>query len=236
MLLKLDGHDVETAKDGVHGIERAAVFHPDLILLDIGMPTLDGYAVARRIHSLALVPKPYLVAVTGYGKRDDQRRSGEAGIDLHLCKPVDLETYQGLAALVQTASGIVGRAHSLTEQNQEVTTDLMFQQMDMANVYLDVAANASMDGHKDQCIAQATGARNKVSRWLESGACRDDRVAAMVNRLQLLSTRNGGVDAQPSNPPSNHTPGGSISRAKCRCCESASANSPNALGASSTSR
>jgi len=72
-------------------------------------------------------------------------------------------------ALVQTASGIVGRAHSLTQQNQEVTTDLMFQQMDMANVYLDVAANTLMNDHKYQCIAQATGARNKVSRWLESG-------------------------------------------------------------------
>lgn len=189
MLLKLDGHDVETANDGVTCIARAAVFHPDLILLDLGMPTLDGYAVAPRIHSLALVPRPYLVAITGYGKRDDKRRSGEAGLDLHLTKPVNLETYRGLAALVQAANGIVERAHSFTRQNQEATTDLMFQQMDMANIYLNVAANTLLDDLKDECIAQAIGARNKISRWLESGACLDDRVAAMVNGLQLLSTR-----------------------------------------------
>ena len=80
-------------------------------------------------------------------------------------------------------------ARSLTQQNQEVTTDLMFRQLDMANVYLDLAATTLMDDRRDKCIAHATEARNKVSRCLESGACVDDRVAAMVNRLQLLSTR-----------------------------------------------
>src|SRR4249919_2014755 len=69
LLLSLDGHEVETANDGPKAIDRAAAFRPDLVLLDIGMPTLDGYAVARRIHGLALPPRPYIAAVTGYGTR-----------------------------------------------------------------------------------------------------------------------------------------------------------------------
>jgi len=189
MLLRLDGHDVETANDGVTCIARATVFRPDVLLLDIGMPTLNGYAIAREIRRLELVPKPYLVAVTGYGTRDDKRQSGEAGFDLHLCKPLDMQTYQGLVTLVQAGSSIFDTARSLTQQNQEVTTDLMFRQLDMANVYLDLAATTLMDDRRDKCIAHATEARNKVSRCLESGARVDDRVAAMVNRLQLLSTR-----------------------------------------------
>ena len=73
LLLKLGGHEIETAKDGVQAIERAASFRPDLVLLDLGLPALDGLAVARRIQDLALPPKPYLVAVSGYAKPQDKR-------------------------------------------------------------------------------------------------------------------------------------------------------------------
>src|SRR4249920_3758631 len=92
MLLKLDGHEVAMAGDGVQAISQAAAFRPDLVLLDIGMPTRDGYAAAQRLQSLSLPPKPYVVAVTGYGTQNDRRLCGEAGFDLHLRKPVELDT------------------------------------------------------------------------------------------------------------------------------------------------
>jgi CheY-like chemotaxis protein len=86
--LELDGHRVETAADGVTGVETALRSTPDLVLVDIGLPELDGYAVARRLRA-ALGARVTLVALTGYGQTEDRRRASEAGFDAHLVKPVD---------------------------------------------------------------------------------------------------------------------------------------------------
>ena len=70
---------------------RPAVFRPDVVLLDIGLPGMDGYEVARRLRAAARVGEVVLVALTGYGQEEDRRRSREAGFDRHLVKPVDPE-------------------------------------------------------------------------------------------------------------------------------------------------
>jgi two-component system CheB/CheR fusion protein len=88
MALELDGHRVETAADGTSGVETALRTTPDLVLIDIGLPGLDGYAVARRLRA-ALGQRVTLVALTGYGQSEDRRRTSEAGFDAHLVKPVD---------------------------------------------------------------------------------------------------------------------------------------------------
>jgi signal transduction histidine kinase/ActR/RegA family two-component response regulator len=88
MALQLEGHEVETAADGVSGVESALRAPPDLVLVDIGLPGLDGYAVARRLRT-ALGDRVTLVALTGYGQSEDRRRTSEAGFDAHLVKPVD---------------------------------------------------------------------------------------------------------------------------------------------------
>jgi signal transduction histidine kinase/ActR/RegA family two-component response regulator len=88
MALELDGHRVETAEDGTSGVEAALRSTPDVVLVDIGLPGLDGYAVARRLRA-ALGHRVTLVALTGYGQTDDRRRTAEAGFDAHLVKPVD---------------------------------------------------------------------------------------------------------------------------------------------------
>ena len=106
LLLQLDGHEVQTASNGGRTLERAAAFRPHLILLDIGMPGMDGYEVGRRIQGLSLPARLYLAAVTGYGWQDDKRRSAEAGFDLHLTKPVELETLRGLLSLLKGSSQI----------------------------------------------------------------------------------------------------------------------------------
>jgi len=186
-MLRLDGHDVETATDGVQGIASAAVFRPDLVLLDIGLPTLDGYAVARRIQSLALPPRPFIVAVTGHGMQEDKRRSGEAGFDLHLLKPVDPETYRGLMALLQTSAGLINHARSLAAQHRLVATDLLFRKLEMANLYLDTAAIT--DYRKDHCVVLATESYDRLIAWLDSGACVDDRAAEFVTGLRALNER-----------------------------------------------
>jgi signal transduction histidine kinase len=90
-LLSLEGHSVHTASDGRQTLERAERHHPEVALLDIGMPGLDGYEVARRIRAQPWGRRMTLVALTGWGQESDQSRSRAAGFDSHLVKPVDLK-------------------------------------------------------------------------------------------------------------------------------------------------
>ena len=89
MLLRSLGHEARVAHDGLAALRVAEEFQPDVVLLDIGMPGLDGYEVARRLRTLARERPLRIVAVTGWGQDADRQRSREAGFDLHLVKPVD---------------------------------------------------------------------------------------------------------------------------------------------------
>jgi two-component system CheB/CheR fusion protein len=91
MLLTIEGHQVETRPDGVSGLGAMATFSPEVVLLDIGLPGMDGYEVARGIRESGPRRNVILVAVTGYGLPADRLRSAEAGFDHHLTKPVDYE-------------------------------------------------------------------------------------------------------------------------------------------------
>jgi CheY-like chemotaxis protein len=87
-LLELLGHAVEVAADGVEGVRRALELRPSVAIVDIGLPQLDGYQVARRLRA-ALGRDIRLVAHTAYGEPDDRLRALQAGYDLHLVKPLD---------------------------------------------------------------------------------------------------------------------------------------------------
>src|SRR5205807_5241252 len=84
------GHEVHVVHDGTAALESASTLRPDLVLLDIGLPGIDGYEVARRLRQQDEFQKTLLVALTGYGQEEDRRRSREAGFDAHLVKPLDL--------------------------------------------------------------------------------------------------------------------------------------------------
>jgi CheY-like chemotaxis protein len=96
MLLQMEGHDVETADCGLTAIERAKVFHPQVVLLDIGLPDIDGYEVAKRLRLLPETQDAMLIALTGYGRAEDRERSQSAGFNHHLLKPVGLGTLSAL--------------------------------------------------------------------------------------------------------------------------------------------
>jgi len=96
LLLSMGGHEVEIAHDGLATLKVADSFRPDVILLDIGLPRMDGYEVARRLRARPDMQRALLVALTGYGQDDDRRRSQEAGFSAHLVKPVRLEILQAL--------------------------------------------------------------------------------------------------------------------------------------------
>ncbi|MGZ8223259.1 MAG: hybrid sensor histidine kinase/response regulator [Methylobacter sp.] len=89
MLLQMEGHQVETADCGMKAIELAEVFQPQVVLLDIGLPDMDGYEVARRLRALPETRDAILIALTGYGQTEDRKRSQSAGFNYHLLKPVD---------------------------------------------------------------------------------------------------------------------------------------------------
>jgi PAS domain S-box-containing protein len=92
------GHDVRTAYDGISSLQAVIDYRPDLIMLDIGMPGLNGHEVAVRIRQLALTRDLVLVATTGYGQESDRGRSLEAGFDHHLVKPVDFDRVRQILA------------------------------------------------------------------------------------------------------------------------------------------
>jgi PAS domain S-box-containing protein len=91
MLLRMMGNEVATAHDGLEAVGAAATFHPEVILLDIGLPKLNGYEVARRIRAQPGGDKMVLIALTGWGQDEDRRRTKEAGFDQHMTKPVEFD-------------------------------------------------------------------------------------------------------------------------------------------------
>jgi signal transduction histidine kinase len=91
MMLNCYGYEVHHAADGLQGLQTAANAHPDIALVDIGLPGIDGYEVARRMRANPDTHHIKLIALTGYGLAEDQRRVLDAGFDLHLVKPVDVE-------------------------------------------------------------------------------------------------------------------------------------------------
>jgi signal transduction histidine kinase/CheY-like chemotaxis protein len=102
-MLQLWDHEVEVAHDGRGGVERARSFRPDVVLCDIGLPGMDGYAVARAIRADPELASAYLVAVTGYASTEDARRAAGAGFDLHLGKPVPIEVLEEVLATAPRA-------------------------------------------------------------------------------------------------------------------------------------
>ncbi len=99
MLLQCDGHDIDTAYSGETALRLARELRPDVVLLDIGMPGMLGYEVARRLRGLVESSGALLIAVTGYGRESDVAKARDAGFDHHLVKPVDFDKLRSLLAL-----------------------------------------------------------------------------------------------------------------------------------------
>jgi signal transduction histidine kinase/ActR/RegA family two-component response regulator len=101
MMLRLEGHEVEAVGTGLAALDAAQRRPPEVVIVDVGLPDIDGWEVARRMTLMALVPRPLLVAITGFGQHEDKERSRQAGFDLHLTKPVDPAA---LSAVLNTAT------------------------------------------------------------------------------------------------------------------------------------
>jgi two-component system CheB/CheR fusion protein len=98
MLLELLGHKVRVVNDGAAAVDAARADPPDVALIDIGLPKLNGYEVAERLRQLPSADRTVLIALTGYGNESEKKRAFSAGFHFHLTKPVDLERLEGLLA------------------------------------------------------------------------------------------------------------------------------------------
>jgi PAS domain S-box-containing protein len=105
LILRMLGHETKTANDGVQALALAETFAPDVALLDIGMPKLNGYETARRIRQMPSGAKMLLIALTGWGQDEDRRRSVDAGFDAHIVKPVNVAEVQQWLAKTFPAEG-----------------------------------------------------------------------------------------------------------------------------------
>jgi signal transduction histidine kinase/ActR/RegA family two-component response regulator len=105
MMLKLMGNEAKTAHDGLEALDVAAVYRPDLILLDIGMPKMNGYDTARQIRQHLWGKGVVLVALTGWGQDEDRRKSQDAGFDSHMTKPIEPAALEELLAGLKWEAG-----------------------------------------------------------------------------------------------------------------------------------
>ena len=105
-MLQMTGNETRTAYDGVEAVEAAATFQPEVVLLDIGLPKLNGYEAARKIREQPWGKSMVLIAVTGWGQEEDRQKSREAGFNGHMVKPVDhAELMNLLASLSSEQAG-----------------------------------------------------------------------------------------------------------------------------------
>ena len=98
MMLSIMGHETRTAHDGESAVETAEAFLPEVVLLDIGLPKLNGYEVAQRIRERPWGASMFLIAVTGWGQDEDRQRSSEVGLNVHMVKPVEPSELEKLLA------------------------------------------------------------------------------------------------------------------------------------------
>jgi DNA-binding response OmpR family regulator len=104
LTLELEGHEVHTAHDGQEAVSQASALKPDVILLDIGLPKLNGYEACRQIRALAEGDRITMIALTGWGQEEDKRKVREAGFDHHCTRPVDVRDLKPLLVRARQVS------------------------------------------------------------------------------------------------------------------------------------
>jgi CheY-like chemotaxis protein len=102
--LEDSGHQAWIGRSGPEGVDLVAKHRPDLVLCDLGLPEMDGLEVCRRVRSQTVGRRPMMVALTGWGREDDRRRTKEAGFDEHLVKPVVVEQLRGVLQRVAVST------------------------------------------------------------------------------------------------------------------------------------
>ena len=166
ILLEMDGYEARTAADGVEAVERISSYCPDIVLLDLAIPRLNGYGVARTVRERALPQQPILVAVTGYADKATRLKCAEADFDLHVSKLFDFSLFGELSLLLRESAQLRERFAEPKAVQCARFRALMRMQIQMANTFLEVAATTCDPAWRKRCLGKAQVAAGQVERWL----------------------------------------------------------------------
>lgn len=163
-VLELKGHVASTATSGEEAIRKAGTFAPDLVLLDISMPDMDGVQVAEALRATPGTKKPVIAAMSGYSTLLYKRRCAAAGFDYYLLKPVDPLSIDQLLRFETNA--INEKFLSLKEKQIEINHQFARSQMEYAGIMLDMISAISDDATKKRCLENAQRIKERVETYL----------------------------------------------------------------------
>jgi CheY-like chemotaxis protein len=123
LMVQMWGHVARVAYDGVEGLSAALEYEPDCLLLDIGMPRMDGYQLARQVRAKEALRESKLVAMTAYSDELNVRRAWEAGFDYHLVKPADPEVIRSILTMLEKVLRLSEQTESLANHTAELTKE-----------------------------------------------------------------------------------------------------------------
>jgi len=165
LLFKIEGRYLtKTASTGREAIDVAHEFHPDIVLLDLAMPQIDGFQVARELRHTGDTQQSVIVAVTGYARAVDRLQCAEAGFDLRIVKPVDFAVLEQLTWLSNESERLRAKAHQLALTQTSAFVTFVRLAIDMANALLDVAHNARDAEFKQRSLAKAARTHEKMAK------------------------------------------------------------------------
>jgi CheY-like chemotaxis protein len=195
LLFELQGFETDLAFDGRQAIERARKALPHLALLDLAMPDVDGFEVARTVRAMAPADPPLLVAVTGYAYPSDRKRCAEEAFDLHLSKPVDFGLLEQLAQTIKATRQGLAQLEQTNVRPHQAFGELLRVEIAMAHTFLDVALTTGNPETRARCLlkAQRTEGRwqARLGRQPSSDASLREGLNGLKHRLQdiLLTPR-----------------------------------------------
>ncbi|HUS12971.1 MAG TPA: response regulator [Pyrinomonadaceae bacterium] len=163
-LLQLKGHAVRTAVSGREAIREFSAFAPELVLLDIAMPDMDGIEVAKAIHATEGIEKPVIAAMSGYSSLVQKRRCASAGFDYYLLKPVDPIAIDQLLWLERNQ--ISNTFLALEQQQWEIKFQMLRSQLEYGWIMLDVATTSKNEATKKRCTGRARQLLERTSTLL----------------------------------------------------------------------
>jgi CheY-like chemotaxis protein len=167
-LLNLRGHVAHTALTGQEAIREVAEFAPDLVLLDIAMPGMNGIEVAQAIRGTEGIREPAIAAMSGYTSLVHKRRCASAGFDYYLQKPVDTIAIDQL--LWFEGNAVRERFHTLMQDDVAMTCELTRSQLEFAGLMLDVASTSNNGTTRKACVEKVQRMLQRMTTYLTSEA------------------------------------------------------------------
>jgi DNA-binding response OmpR family regulator len=190
MALRLKGHDTRTAFTGQDAMTTAPSFLPELVLLDLSMPDMDGLQLARTLRQSASVPQPVIAAISGYESLFHKTLCAKAGFDHFLTKPVNFTALEHLLWLAGERVPSQEQFASLKRKQADTFYAFCRSQLEFAGLVLDSAPQYKEEASAERSLAQVRRLHDKITKWLEKPPeLTEDQVVALRILLAGLRVR-----------------------------------------------